>query len=131
LIASSNVQGECKNLPSETFLKKAGGPLLEELLPHQCVILSPLNSPISTTNAYVVDNIYMRHPAGKDYGGLVASSEGTASEGTASEGTAFFLINSTFDGATGDGETQSMAFHSTSVYAEGELYYASCMPMHA
>jgi hypothetical protein len=113
LIGSSEVQGECKEPPSEEFLKKAGGPLLEELLPGQCVILdSTLNPAIFSYGSYVVDNMYIRHVVGKEYSGL-ASTRGTG---------AVFLINSTFDAATSDRVFQSTLFHNIPLYVEGALY---------
>jgi hypothetical protein len=117
LIASSDVQGECKKLPSKEFLKKAGGPLLEDLLPGQCVILNLINAAIFTYNSYVVDNIYIRHPVGRSYGGL-ALTHGSG---------AVFLINSTFDAATSDDLNQRMLYHSGPVYAEGVFFLTSCL----
>jgi hypothetical protein len=111
LIGSCKVQGDCKEPPSEEFLKKAGGPLLEELLPGQCVILNSIPA-IFSYGSYVVDNIYIRHAVGKDYS-VLASTRGTG---------AVFLINSTFDAASSDRVFQSTLFHNIPLYVEGALY---------
>jgi hypothetical protein len=110
------LQGACKDPPSDEFLRKAGSPLMEELLPGQCVILSPINSPIYAERFYVVDNIYMRHPVGEKYGGLAATFGGDEA--------AIFLMNSTFDGADGpDADGLSVLTHYGRVYAEGEASF--------
>jgi hypothetical protein len=90
-------------------------------MPGQCVILSPINPPIYAQRSYVVENIYMRHPVGKDYFGLGTTVGGVEA--------AAFLINSTFDGSGAESQSQSIVTHYGRVYAEGEYFHLMPWPL--